>query len=191
DSTSIAIDCFSSCFFMTINDKFIYFGTKVRVFSHTIATNLNLFSDFNATPVQIGATSYQHSKIPLFYKTERAKTSALPSFREQLFPIRSPNCICFLSIYARKNWRGRASIRLTHRRPFLPRKPKITNFPSPIRLCRVESVWKKEDELKGLKGEMTEMERKIEASLKPIEQSVGIMADIPKEEAKPLQIPDR
>ncbi|KAA6309960.1 hypothetical protein EZS27_038649, partial [termite gut metagenome] len=42
---------------------------------------------------------------------------------------------------------------------------------------------KKEDELKGLKGEMTEMERKIEASLKPIEQSVGIMADIPKEEA--------
>ncbi|KAA6330227.1 hypothetical protein EZS27_021042 [termite gut metagenome] len=38
---------------------------------------------------------------------------------------------------------------------------------------------------------MTEMERKIEASLKPIEQSVGIMADIPKEEAKPLQIPDR
>ncbi|KAA6330843.1 hypothetical protein EZS27_020490 [termite gut metagenome] len=55
----------------------------------------------------------------------------------------------------------------------------------------VESVWKKEDELKGLKGDMTEMERKIAASLKPIEQSVGIMAGVPKEEEKPFQIPDR
>ncbi|KAA6317456.1 hypothetical protein EZS27_032393, partial [termite gut metagenome] len=54
----------------------------------------------------------------------------------------------------------------------------------------VESVWKKEDELKGLKVELTEMERKIEASLKPIEQSVGIMADIPKEENKCVPMPD-
>jgi N12 class adenine-specific DNA methylase len=54
----------------------------------------------------------------------------------------------------------------------------------------VESVWKKEDELKGLKAEMTEMERKIEASLKPIERSIGIMADIPKEENKCVPMPD-
>ena len=54
----------------------------------------------------------------------------------------------------------------------------------------VESVWKKEDELKGLKAEMTEMERKIEASLKPIERSAGIMADIPKEENKCVPMPD-
>jgi N12 class adenine-specific DNA methylase len=39
----------------------------------------------------------------------------------------------------------------------------------------VESSWKKEDELKGLKAEMGVMERKIEASLKPIEQSAGII----------------
>lgn len=54
----------------------------------------------------------------------------------------------------------------------------------------VESTWKKEDELKELKSEMAVMERKIEASLKPIEQSVGIMAGIPKEDAKPFQLPE-
>lgn len=54
----------------------------------------------------------------------------------------------------------------------------------------VESPWKKEDELKALKAEMTVMERKIEASLKPIEQSVGIMADVPKEENKFVPMPD-
>jgi len=54
----------------------------------------------------------------------------------------------------------------------------------------VESVWKKEDELKGLKAEMVVMERKIEASLKPIEQSVGVMAVVPKEENKFTPIPD-
>ncbi|MDR0430237.1 MAG: N-6 DNA methylase [Tannerellaceae bacterium] len=54
----------------------------------------------------------------------------------------------------------------------------------------VESPWKKEDELKALKAEMTVMERKIEASLKPIEQSVGIMAGVPKEENKFVPMPD-
>ena len=54
----------------------------------------------------------------------------------------------------------------------------------------VESPWKKEDELKALKTEMTVMERKIEASLKPIEQSVGIMADVPKEENRFVPMPD-
>ncbi len=54
----------------------------------------------------------------------------------------------------------------------------------------VESPWKKEDELKGLKQDMVVMERKIEASLKPIEQSVGIMADVPKEENKFVPMPD-
>ena len=34
------------------------------------------------------------------------------------------------------------------------------------------------------------MERKIEASLKPIERSAGIMADIPKEENKCVPMPD-
>jgi hypothetical protein len=54
----------------------------------------------------------------------------------------------------------------------------------------VESPWKKEDELKALKAEMTVMERKIEASLKPIEQSVGIMAGVPQEENKFVPMPD-
>lgn len=54
----------------------------------------------------------------------------------------------------------------------------------------VESVWKKEDELKGLKAEMVVMERKIGESLKPIEQSVGIMAGVPKEENKFVPMPD-
>lgn len=54
----------------------------------------------------------------------------------------------------------------------------------------VESPWKKEDELKALKAEMVVMERKIEASLKPIEQSVGIMAGVPKEENKFVPMPD-
>ena len=54
----------------------------------------------------------------------------------------------------------------------------------------VESPWKKEDELKGLKQEMVVMERKIEASLKPIEQSIGIMAGVPKEDGKHVAMPD-
>lgn len=54
----------------------------------------------------------------------------------------------------------------------------------------VESPWKKEDELNALKAEMVVMERKIEASLKPIEQSVGIMASVPKEENKFVPMPD-
>ena len=54
-----------------------------------------------------------------------------------------------------------------------------------------ESLWKKEDELKELKSEMVVMERKIEASLKPIGQSAGIMAGVAKEDAKSFQIPER
>jgi hypothetical protein len=46
----------------------------------------------------------------------------------------------------------------------------------------VEEVWKKEDELKGLKAELVVMERKIEASLNPIANSVGISGNIPKED---------
>lgn len=60
----------------------------------------------------------------------------------------------------------------------------------PVLKTVVESVWKKEDELKELKAEMVVMERKIEASLKPIEQSAGIMAGIPKEDAKSFQMPE-
>ena len=37
----------------------------------------------------------------------------------------------------------------------------------------VESVWSKENDLKELKTELTALERKIELSLKPIEQSEG------------------
>lgn len=54
----------------------------------------------------------------------------------------------------------------------------------------VESPWKKEDELKALKAEMVVMERRIGESLKPIEQSVGIMAGVPKEENKFTPMPD-
>ena len=54
----------------------------------------------------------------------------------------------------------------------------------------VESLWKKENELKGLKSEMVVMERKIEASLKPIEQSAGIMAGVTKEDVKSFQMPE-
>lgn len=60
----------------------------------------------------------------------------------------------------------------------------------PVLKAVVESLWKKEDELKELKAEMVVMEHKIEASLKPIEQSVGIMAGIPKEDAKSFQMPE-
>ena len=53
----------------------------------------------------------------------------------------------------------------------------------------VESVWKKEDELHGLKAELVVMERKIEASLNPISNSVGISGNIPKEDTdKPFQM---
>ena len=51
----------------------------------------------------------------------------------------------------------------------------------------VEGVWKKENELKGLKEELVVMERKIEASLKPVEQ---IMASVPKEDVKPFHVPE-
>ncbi|MGV8137387.1 MAG: helicase-related protein [Mangrovibacterium sp.] len=60
----------------------------------------------------------------------------------------------------------------------------------PVLKTVVESSWKKEDELKELKGEMVVMERKIEASLKPIEQSAGIMAGVPKEDVKSFQMPE-
>ncbi len=60
----------------------------------------------------------------------------------------------------------------------------------PVLKAVVESLWKKEDELKRLKSEMAVMERKIEASLKLIEQSVGIMSGIPKEDTKPFQVPE-
>ena len=43
----------------------------------------------------------------------------------------------------------------------------------------VESVWPKENDLKDLKTELTALERKIELSLKPIEQSEGVAADAP------------
>jgi N12 class adenine-specific DNA methylase/predicted RNA methylase len=46
----------------------------------------------------------------------------------------------------------------------------------------VEGIWKKEDELKELKSELIVMERKIEASLNPIVQSVRITAAIPKDD---------
>ena len=54
----------------------------------------------------------------------------------------------------------------------------------------VESVWKKEDELKGLKVELSVMERKIEESLKPIEQGVGIPDNAPKNGMEPIPMPD-
>lgn len=60
----------------------------------------------------------------------------------------------------------------------------------PVLKTVVESSWKKEDELKELKGEMVVMEHKIEASLKPIEQSAGIMAGVPKEDVKSFQMPE-
>ena len=44
----------------------------------------------------------------------------------------------------------------------------------PILTQIVEAVWKKEDELKVLKSDLTSLERNIELSLKPIEQSEGI-----------------
>lgn len=53
----------------------------------------------------------------------------------------------------------------------------------------VESLWKREDELKELKTELTSLERKIELSLKPIEQSEGVAADTPdkvKDEISPI-----
>ncbi len=60
----------------------------------------------------------------------------------------------------------------------------------PVLKTVVESLWKKEDELKELKAEMVVMERKLEESLKPIEQGAGIMNGVPKEDAKPFRIPD-
>lgn len=54
----------------------------------------------------------------------------------------------------------------------------------------VESVWKKEDDLKDLKAELTEMERKIELSLKPIEEDAGIKIDTGLNHVAPLSIPN-
>jgi len=42
----------------------------------------------------------------------------------------------------------------------------------------VESVWRKEDELKGLKTELNNLERQIKLSLKPIEQTEGKSSEI-------------
>ena len=56
----------------------------------------------------------------------------------------------------------------------------------------VEGEWKKEGDLKALKGELVVMDRRIEASLNPVASSVGIAAPIPKEDAAgPLHLPDR
>lgn len=48
----------------------------------------------------------------------------------------------------------------------------------PILTQVVESIWKREDELKDLKVELTALERKIELSLKPIERSEGVGNDV-------------
>ena len=53
----------------------------------------------------------------------------------------------------------------------------------------VESIWPKENDLKDLKTELTTLERKIELSLKPIEQSEGVATDAPdgaKNEISPI-----
>ncbi|HEY5590396.1 MAG TPA: hypothetical protein VIK55_05205 [Paludibacter sp.] len=42
----------------------------------------------------------------------------------------------------------------------------------------VEAVWRKEDELKGLKTELNNLERQIKLSLKPIEQTEGQSSEI-------------
>ncbi len=59
----------------------------------------------------------------------------------------------------------------------------------PILKQVVEAVWKKEDDLKELKTELVTMERKIEESLKPIEQSEGVPTNTPdkaKNEISPI-----
>ncbi|MBF0577161.1 N-6 DNA methylase [Dysgonomonas sp. GY617] len=53
----------------------------------------------------------------------------------------------------------------------------------------VEGVWSKENELKDLKTELTTLERKIELSLKPIEQSEGQENTSEKNQAQPQNSP--
>lgn len=60
----------------------------------------------------------------------------------------------------------------------------------PILTQIVEAVWKKEDELKVLKTDLTSLERKIELSLKPIEQSEGVAEKKVENGAKALSIPN-
>jgi hypothetical protein len=42
----------------------------------------------------------------------------------------------------------------------------------------VEAVWRKEDELKGLKTELNNLERQIKLSLKPIEKTEGKSSEV-------------
>jgi len=49
----------------------------------------------------------------------------------------------------------------------------------------VEAVWRKEDELKGLKSELNNLERQIKLSLKPIEQTEGKSSEIVAENQQP------
>jgi len=53
----------------------------------------------------------------------------------------------------------------------------------------VESVWKKEDELKGLKAELTVLEHRIEASLKPDGQGTPLSGDTPESRAVAEVVP--
>ena len=52
----------------------------------------------------------------------------------------------------------------------------------------VGAVWRKEDELKGLKSELDNLERKIKLSLKPIEQTEGQSTEIATENQSHQQI---
>jgi len=52
----------------------------------------------------------------------------------------------------------------------------------------VEAVWRKEDELKGLKSELNNLERQIKLSLKPIEQTEGKSSEIVADNQSHLQI---
>jgi hypothetical protein len=49
----------------------------------------------------------------------------------------------------------------------------------------VEAVWRKEDELKGLKSELNNLERQIKLSLKPIEQTEGKSSEVVAEKQQP------
>jgi hypothetical protein len=50
----------------------------------------------------------------------------------------------------------------------------------------VEGTWRKEGELKALKVDLTALERQIQLSLKPIEQSEGESDDEPEKEVSPV-----
>ena len=47
----------------------------------------------------------------------------------------------------------------------------------PVLESTLSSTWRKEDELKELKTELQALDRKIQLSLKPIEQSEGVQED--------------